>query len=185
MQRERQVGIYVKQDDSENVRFDVELETEVEEYDCLGTLPLVLEEVDRACDGGWRIGAAADDWHGDEPSATRPEQRTAAAAASELKRRKWWETGNAQPAASEQSPITTISGLADAAAKLARVDEAIEIVNDPSMRGLECKVTANGGISACTSNSCGRPDATPAPTCAGRRRRGALSSSRDQPATAC
>ena len=59
MQREREVGIYVKQDDSENVRFDVELETEVEEYDCLGTLPLVLEKVDRGCDQAWRIGAAA------------------------------------------------------------------------------------------------------------------------------
>ena len=126
MQREREVGIYVKQDDSENVRFDVELETEVEEYDCLGTLPLVLEKVDRGCDQAWRIGAAADEWHSEEPSGRRPEQRTAAAAATELTLRKWWETGSAQATTSEGSPITTICGLAEAAARLARIDEAIE-----------------------------------------------------------
>ena len=150
MQREREVGIYVKQDDSENVRFDVELETEVEEYDCLGTLPLVLEKVDRGCDQAWRIGAAADEWHSEEPSGRRPEQRTAAAAATELTLRKWWETGSARATTSEGSPITTICGLAEAAARLARIDEAIEFMNDPNMRAVECEVTAKGGISAAT-----------------------------------
>ena len=149
MKNEREVGIYKKRGSGRaaNCRFDVEIDGRIQEYDCVGTLPLVMEEVS----GHWQIAMAADEWYTTVPG--KDPGRSAVAAAAEIEARQWWKTTGKEIGASSGPPIINIQDLGEATAMLARIDDALNVVNDATVRAIDCEVIAQGTVHAATGRT--------------------------------
>ena len=139
----RQVGIYQVRNRAHPPVFDVQVDAQVmDDYDCLGTLPLELEQVASAKPGHTAVYSVAqrgDTWHTGNRYQDENNHADAQGAADEIAGREWWKRPDDRlkqpPPALNAQPDGP--AVAHALTALARLTHAVGELSTPDIIGID------------------------------------------------